>query len=190
VENGNPKAFDIIRLITDSEHHFNDLCFKIRTLASTWLLATFAGVGFVLTGQGDFVFAKTTVVILICWAGAVGVFVLWILDLQVYQKLLNTWFDARKEIEEESLYLPNMWERMRATQPGGRAANLIRFYYIATCSAPLLFALAIAIEKINRGEGASVILAVATALMLLASILAIMYLSPADEVKHETGAKI
>ena len=183
MENGRPKAFEIIRLITDSEHHFNDLCFKIRTLASTWLLATFAGVGFILTGQGDFVFAKTTVVILICWAGAVGVFVLWILDLQVYQKLLNTWFDARKEIEQESTYLPNMWERMKATQPGGRAANLIRFYYIATCCAPLVLALAISIEKLNFDDGVSVILAVTTAVILLSSTLAILYLSPADNVE-------
>ena len=120
METERPHTIELIRLITESEHHFNNLCFKIRTLASTWLLATFAAVGFVLTKQGDFFLQKPTIVILVCWAGAMGIFVLWILDLQVYQKLLNAWFDARKEIEEESRYLPQIRQKLKATQPGGR----------------------------------------------------------------------
>ena len=39
---------ELFKTITHAEHHFNDLCFKIRALASTWMLATFAGVGFLL----------------------------------------------------------------------------------------------------------------------------------------------
>ena len=38
-----------IQLITEAEHHFNDLCFKIRALASTWLLACLSGVGYLLS---------------------------------------------------------------------------------------------------------------------------------------------
>lgn len=141
----------MLRLITESEQHFNNLCFKIRSLASTWLLATFAGVGFVLTKQGDFVFDKSTISILICWAGAIGVLVLWVLDLQLYQRLLNAWFEAREDIETRHPEIPQMHTRMSATQPDGRAANRIKIYYLTTCSAPLLFALATAIKTLSSG---------------------------------------
>jgi len=81
--------WEILTLITETENHFNNLCFKIRTLASTWLLATFVGIGFLLEKTIVKELPVDDLLILLCWAGSVGILVLWILDLQVYQKLLN-----------------------------------------------------------------------------------------------------
>lgn len=132
--------WDYIKTITEAEHHFNNVCFKIRTVASTWTLATFAGIGFLLEKSIRNGIEVNNLIVLLCWAGAVGIFVLWILDLLIYQKLLNAWFDERKEIEKRNKDFPQIWENVKKTQPGGRASNLIKIYYIGLCFAPLFFA--------------------------------------------------
>ena len=65
----NKDDWEIIKTITEAEHHFNDLCFKIRTLASTWLLATFAGVGFLLSKSIQPELRIDQLLVLLCWVG-------------------------------------------------------------------------------------------------------------------------
>ena len=143
----NKDDWEIIKTITEAEHHFNDLCFKIRTLASTWLLATFAGVGFLLSKSIQPELRIDQLLVLLCWVGSIGILVLWILDLQIYQKLLNAWFDAREPIEARNKDFPQIREKIKASQPGGRASNLIRIYYISLCSAPLMFSVYVCFYK-------------------------------------------
>lgn len=178
METERPHTIELIRLITESEHHLNNLCFRIRTLASTWLLATFAAAGFVLTKEGCFILKKSTLVILLCWAGAIGIFVLWILDLQVYQKLLHVWFEVRKEIEEENSYLPQIREKMRTAMHGGRASDLIKIFYMVMIAAPLSFALTLSLSlSLNA---ISIWLFLITLFLLLAEVILIFYLTPRD----------
>ncbi len=139
--------WEIIKTITEAEHHFNNLCFKIRTLASTWLLATFAGVGFLLTKTIEPELRIDHLLVLLCWAGSIGIMVLWILDLQIYQKILNAWFDAREPIEERNSGFPQMGELIKGIQLGGRASNLIKIFYICLCSAPIMFASYVCLYK-------------------------------------------
>ena len=128
---------ELIKLITAAEHHFNDLCFKIRGLASTWLLATFAGVGFLLTNETPH---APNLVLVLCWAGTLGIFVLWLLDLQIYQKMLNAWFDSRLDIEHRHLAdFPQIRRALKRAMPGGRASSLIKFFYMIIASAPLVY---------------------------------------------------
>jgi len=110
-----------IILITQSENHFNDLCFKIRALASTWLMASLGGVGFLLTKTIAANLQSNHLLVLLCWVSAIGIFVLWILDLLVYKKMLNAWFASRKSIEEENKDFPQIFTAITKTQVGGRA---------------------------------------------------------------------
>lgn len=170
--------WEIIKTITEAEHHFNNLCFKIRALASTWLLATFAGVGFLLEKTISESIPVDHLLVLLCWAGSIGILVLWILDLQIYQKLLNAWFDARGPIEERNVNFPQMREIIKATQPGGRASNLIKIFYICLCSTPLMLASYVCIYK-----GLSNIL-LATSVTLLTCFFLIVYkLTPGGDSK-------
>ncbi len=134
-----------IQLITSAEHHFNDLCFKIRILASTWLLACMGGVGFLLSKTINVDLQTNQLLILLCWVGAIGTMVLWVLDLLIYQKLLNAWFSSREKIEHRNTDFPQIFREIKATQPGGRASNLIRVFYIALVSLPLFISMYIAI---------------------------------------------
>ena len=170
--------WDIIKTITEAEHHFNNLCFKIRTLASTWLLATFAGVGFLLTKKIETGLKIDHLLVLLCWVGAVGILVLWILDLQIYQKFLNAWFNAREQIEARNRNFPPIRKLIKATQPGGRASNLIKIYYIGLCSAPLMFASYVCIYK-----DLTKILVVASVALLACFVLVIYKLTPGGHNK-------
>lgn len=73
---------------------------RCRVLASTWLLAAFGGVGYVI-GK-DF---KSDVIIssaagsLIALAGGTGIFLLWLVDVVVYHRLLVAVTKAAGELE-------------------------------------------------------------------------------------------
>ncbi len=139
--------WEMIKTITESEHHFNNLCFKIRTLASTWLLATFVGVGFLLTKTIALELRVEQIIVMLCWIGTLGILVLWVLDLRIYQKLLSVWFNSREPIEARNSDFPQIREGIKKSQPGGSAFNLLKLFYLALCSAPLLFSFYISIDN-------------------------------------------
>ncbi len=136
------RELELLKLITAAEHHFNNLGFNIRALASTWLLATLAGVGWILkdlpanTADSGLVVDKVELLILLCIVSSVGIFVLWIMDIMVYQRLLNVWFDARRHIETGTDFPPIRLE-MKKLFDSGRATELIMVYYLALAGAPL-----------------------------------------------------
>lgn len=143
----NKDDWEIIKTITEAEHHFNNLCFNIRALASTWLLATFVGVGFLLKELAQSEPNVNQMMIMLCWIGAMGILVLWILDLRIYQKLLSAWFNSRKDIEARNPDFPQIRKKIKNTQPGQSAFNLLKLYYIALCAAPLLLSIYVCMNK-------------------------------------------
>ena len=167
------RKLEILKLITSAEHHFNNLCFNIRALASTWLLATLAGVGWILkdlpeqTAGTSFVIDKVGLLILLCIVSSIGIFVLWVMDIMVYQRLLNVWFDSRKLYEIDDSY-PPIREDMKKLFETGRATELILIYYLALTGAPLGLALFIS-SSADSAVGIWSVLA--TAVVLLGIIL-------------------
>lgn len=89
VEDLSHETFDRVwSLVTElglQERHFNDLESRYRALASTWLLAAFFGMGFVISQETlTLPFDRLLVVAGIGLAGTVGIALLWNLDLLVY----------------------------------------------------------------------------------------------------------
>ena len=75
------------------ERHFDELESKYRALASTWVLATFVGIGFVLTrGELQLPFDRLVAVTAVGVAGSAGIVLLWVMDLLVYHQLLGVVF--------------------------------------------------------------------------------------------------
>ena len=140
------RAIEMLKLITSAEHHFNNLCFNIRALASTWLLATLAGVGWILkdlpttTSADSFVINKLDLLVVLCVGSSIGIFVLWIMDIRIYQRLLNVWFDAREQYEIDD-NLPSIRKPMKDLFETGRASELILIYYLALTASPLMLAM-------------------------------------------------
>lgn len=87
-------------MIESKENHFNSLQMGIRGMASTWILAGFTGIAFFIKSSDTDstiylkIFSSFSLINLICLMIVVGLFILWVLDQLVYQRLLNACFVA------------------------------------------------------------------------------------------------
>lgn len=117
------KDFDeqVWKLVTElaqEERHFNGVQHHYRILASTWLLALFGGIGFVLSTK-DLSVPPGLIVWLLGLAGAIGITQLWNLDIRVYHQLLDSCFVQGLKLEQEHLWLPQVRSSMLLTQSNG-----------------------------------------------------------------------
>ncbi|MGY1695405.1 hypothetical protein ACI780_10870 [Geodermatophilus sp. SYSU D00814] len=119
------------------ERHFNQMQSTYRTLASTWLLGLFAAAGFLLGKEGaELPLDPSAVLALLGVLAAVGITLLWLLDLRVYAALLRTYFDAGVELESQHPWLPAVRTTMlrERLSPGPKVAR----YYTAGATACLV----------------------------------------------------
>ena len=123
------------------ERAFNTLQANYRALASTWLLATFGGVGFMWSLRPDpklpLPIPVDVVILFIGVAGAVGITLIWLLDLIVYHQLLEVVFWTGLAVELEHPEIPPMRVLMRATEA---VSPKVERFYLAMLAAPLLIA--------------------------------------------------
>jgi hypothetical protein len=131
------KLSDVVEIysgIREYEQHFNQIQSNYRSLASTWLLATFAGIGFVwsVNYKNDNPFPSSLVVAGIAIAGSIGIFLLWNLDHNVYHGLLDAVFVEGIKLEKEYPWLPQVRNNMRDMEAGGKTVdtNIFLFYFI------------------------------------------------------------
>lgn len=136
----------------NSERHFNELESRYRSLASTWLLATFAGIGFVISEPIDISFDRLLAITGIGIAGSIGIMFLWNLDLMVYHKLLNAVFIEGLKLEEKYEWLPAVRTNMRNLHGGTGVEPRVVWFYIGGTSVLLMIsglALALWLHKFD-----------------------------------------
>src|SRR3712207_6263929 len=109
--NRSDKTWEIYAEIGAAERHFNQLEHQYRVLASTWLLGTFVAIGYVLihlpVRQADWVTHHRDLVIAgIALSGALGIRLIWILDIRVYHQLLESCFLEGLKLERDNDWLP------------------------------------------------------------------------------------
>jgi len=123
-------VWDMYKNLTEQCQHFNSIESTYRTLASTWLLAAFAGTGFILKelhaeNPGFFIAA-------VAGAAAVGIFLLWLLDLMVYHRLLAAAFAEQMALENQHEWLPQVAHGMMAAHNGAGVVPRVVWFYIAS----------------------------------------------------------
>jgi hypothetical protein len=87
------------------ERHFNQMQSVCRGFASTWLLATFGGIGYAMWNQQFTVYAvgeRTAAASLVALAGGTGIFLLWLIDIVVYHRLLVAVTYESSDLETKS----------------------------------------------------------------------------------------
>jgi hypothetical protein len=109
--------------------HFNGLESTYRTLASTWLLAAFGATGYVLNEKVGS--SPAMLVAGIGAAGAIGIVLLWVLDLQVYHRLLAAAFSEQIRLEKEYSWLPMAAHLMKEAHHGAGVVPKIAWFYVA-----------------------------------------------------------
>ncbi len=100
------RVWALMRGLEDREKHFNELQSRYRTLASTWLLAAFAGIGFVFSTSLTTPVSTEVVAAAMALAGATGIMLLWVLDVVVYHDLLIAGYVAGQHLENLFQWLP------------------------------------------------------------------------------------
>lgn len=126
--------FEVYKHLRDFEADFNRLQDGLKKMASGWLLATFAGVGYSYKTNPEeyyFLVDNAVLAVVVCLLGAVGIFVLWILDQMVYQNLLRGAFLEGCRMEKENPTLPQVRRLMMyVSQHQGMGRYLQLFYAI------------------------------------------------------------
>lgn len=134
------RVWEVMKAISETERHFNGLETKYRILASQWLLASFAGMGFIITSKTDLPFDALWVIIGICFVSSVGIFQLWRMDLIVYHQLLHAAFSEGVEMEKKFSFLPQIKSAMLHSQKGKDVTRSIVYYYSGSISVLLIVA--------------------------------------------------
>ncbi len=140
------QVWKVVEEIGVQERHFNQLQSMYRNMASAWLAATFAGFGWAFSQSGQTFIDRDLMIAGISAAGAVGICLLWILDLLVYHRLLDACFVEGLTLEKAFPWLPPIRRNMMATQRGqGVLFRTVGFYV-----APILLLIAISGGSTSR----------------------------------------
>jgi len=122
-------VWEAYKTMVEECRHFNQLQSTYRTLASTWLLASFAATGFILKEQT--IPDKELLMGGVSTAAAIGLLLLWLLDLKVYQRLLGAAFQVQRSLETKHPWLPQLAHGMlRATRNVGVTPSVKWFYLV------------------------------------------------------------
>jgi mannose-6-phosphate isomerase-like protein (cupin superfamily) len=119
----------LFSFIGQEERHFNSLQAKYRVLASGWLLAAFSGIGFVVSKTFSINVPSEILIAGIALAGAIGIYLLWVVDILVYHRLLDSCFVEGLKLERQVRSLPPFRHNMMKTQQRrGVLSSVIGFY--------------------------------------------------------------
>lgn len=120
--------WQMVQEIGQQERHFNNLQARYRGTASTWLLATFGAIGFVSSKTISIGIDPLLMVSLIALMGSTGIWLLWVVDLLVYQRLLDACFVEGLVLERRHRWLPPVRQNMMKSQRGWFLFRVIGFY--------------------------------------------------------------
>lgn len=141
--------WEAYKSLSDGQNHFNDLENKYRTLAATWMLAYFAGVGFLLTlDPAKSIVSREGTIIALSILHSFGIFMLWNIDIRVYHRLLDSLFVEALQMERVHDWLPQVRTKMVFSQyvnvehvkPEAGVMSRIRLFYASGIGVSLLVA--------------------------------------------------
>jgi len=112
------------------ERHFGDAQLRCRAIASTWLLAMFAGFGFLISKDLN-VFPPQMLIAALGFVSASALFIMWVIDLVIYQRLLDAAFIEGMSLEEGQPWLPQVRSNRRKLLKGVALGRFTNFYAVA-----------------------------------------------------------
>jgi amino acid permease len=125
--------------ICEGLYHFNNLSNGCRLLASTWLLASVAALGYVSTKEMPI--QPEVLVPVLGGLSSLGVLLLWIMDQLVYIRFIEAYFSEALEIERKYEFLPKVNDNMPVLFGKKGLISYVRVYYLGCMGAPMLIAL-------------------------------------------------
>jgi hypothetical protein len=171
----NDKAYEqlwnIYCELGEMERHFNNLQARYRALASTWMLAALAGTGFVISKQLAIDLPKEFIIGAIGVSASIGVGLLWVIDLLIYQRLLDAAYIEGRSLETAQGWLPQFRNNIRHLLRGEGLRLIAWFYMIGTVVMGLVGGIGICLGMIKVAP-VPLVIAVVLAYMALLFIVA------------------
>jgi hypothetical protein len=166
------RIWKIFTELSEAERHFNALQSQYRTLASTWLLGTFAAMGFVMSEKLMVSFPREVIVGAFAIAGTIGIYLLWTLDIMVYHRLLDVCFTEGLKIEKKYDWLPPVRTNMMKVHHNKGILSRVVWFYLA-CNAILILIAGITFSLWTQKYGEKICLLTAVGFLLLDVFLSI-----------------
>jgi len=94
-------------LLSAARHH-GSLQTSYRIMASSWLLATFVAIGFLISADAILPFDHLLGVAIICILGIIGLFLLWYEDTFVQELLIDINVVEALRLESQNSWLPQL----------------------------------------------------------------------------------
>jgi hypothetical protein len=99
--------------IADILKHRDSIQATYRTFASTWLLATFVGIGYALSSKETSIpFHPLLAVAFISLASATGIFIIWLMDLVSCEQSIASMVYNGMELERQHAWLPHYYHNV------------------------------------------------------------------------------
>lgn len=84
------------------ENHYNIIQNKYKGIATTWIITTFVGIGYVLSGYESGISMSIFLTLMfLTLISAAGIYLLWYLDSGIYFKLIESIFSEVMKLEEK-----------------------------------------------------------------------------------------
>ncbi len=115
--------------------HYGELQTQYRIIASTWLLATFAAIGFLLSADNILPFDHLLGVVLISNIGIVGIYLIWYEDTVIQELLLDLFVIDAVRLENQNKWLPQVHNRFIRLSKG----ETVKEMFFIGCKTILLF---------------------------------------------------
>jgi len=102
-------TYGIYSHILESFQHYNRIQVTYRTFVSTWILATFIGIGYSLSSlEVDLPVHPLIIVTLICFASFCGISLIYYMDLIVTERSIVVLVHESLEMEKKNPWLPQV----------------------------------------------------------------------------------
>jgi hypothetical protein len=136
--------------LSEMEERFNSSSAGVRTLASGWVLAALAALGWLLdpSKPSSWAIPLGLLLISVCALAVAGVATLWVLDQLVFHRLLNSVFLVGLKMERTEPVLPPIRALMMKTVEGRGTHRWELFFYLG----PLVVFVLLSVIVVTTGS--------------------------------------
>ncbi len=160
--------------IAVSLQHYNRIQTTYRTFASTWLLATFIGIGYSLSSlEVNLPFHPLIIVAFICLASSSALSLVWYMDLIICEQFIASLVIEGIELEKNYDWLPSLYHNVNKMKTLLSYVNLKGIFYVG-CFAILLITMGTSLTLYTQLKYKNVCIAIP--FITLLSIIGINYL--------------
>lgn len=119
--------------LSEMEERFNSSAGSIRTLASTWILASLGSIGWLFNSFkiDSWPMPLGLLVVMVSLLATIGISTLWVMDQLVFHRLLNSIFLVGLKMEKDDPELPPIRSMMIKTQEGTGTSKWELLFYMA-----------------------------------------------------------